>query len=82
MTNQERSEITREQLGRIEHALESLRRTVLPVNPARFELMAEGYIDMIAELRAELARLASEGSAVVDMRSLPAFDSAKSSPAN
>jgi hypothetical protein len=62
MTTEERIEHTRAQLGRVERALESLRREVEHANPARFELMAESYIDMIAELRAELVRLVAEAN--------------------
>lgn len=50
----EEFEITREQLGRAERALISLRKTVLPKNEARFRLMAEAHIEEIRNLRAEI----------------------------
>lgn len=47
-------EITREQLGKAELALASLREDVLPKSEAQYRLMAEAYIDMILKLRAEI----------------------------
>ena len=47
-------ELVHEQLGRAERALASLRATVLPLNKARYELMAEAYVEQILKLRAEI----------------------------
>ena len=53
---------TRQWITRFELALESLRREVEPINPARFQLMAEGYIDVIQQLRAQLVQEGFEAS--------------------
>lgn len=45
---------TREQLAQLEEDLISLQREVYPVNPDRFHLMAEAYIDHIMELRKQI----------------------------
>lgn len=47
-------DLTREQLTRAEQALEAIRRDVWPVNEARFLLMAEGYVEQIQRLRAQI----------------------------
>jgi GAF domain-containing protein len=47
-------ELTRRQLARAEEALEAIRRDVLPVNNANYELMAEGYIEQIQRLRTQI----------------------------
>ncbi|MGA2496258.1 MAG: hypothetical protein ABSH20_00870 [Tepidisphaeraceae bacterium] len=52
--NDEQLKVVRGQLELIEGALESLKRDVLPRNRANFDVMAEGYIDQIAELRSEI----------------------------
>ena len=46
--------VVREQLGRIERALGSLRRRV--TNERNFAVYSEGYVDQIAELKAEIAK--------------------------
>ena len=53
---QSMSELTqaREQLQRMQRAMDALRRDVLPVNPDRFSLMAEGPQDEIARLQADI----------------------------
>jgi len=45
---------TRQELERLEEDLISLQREVYPVNPDRFHLMAEAYIDHIIELRSQI----------------------------
>lgn len=52
--NDEQMTIVRQQLGRIEDALASLRRDVLPKNKRNYEVMSEGYVDQIMALRAEI----------------------------
>lgn len=47
-------EALREQLARLEHALESLSREIRPTNEQLFRVMAEGYVDHIAQLRLEI----------------------------
>lgn len=49
-------EALREQLTRLEHALESLSRDIRPTNEQLFRVMAEGYVDQIAQLRLEIDR--------------------------
>ncbi len=46
--------IVRTQLGRIELALEDLRRTVQPKSESMYELMAETSIDMQRSLQADI----------------------------
>ena len=48
--------IVREQIGRLERALESLAREVAPINERQFRVVSEGYFDQIDELRADVAR--------------------------
>ncbi len=45
---------TREALNRLEEDLISLQREVYPVNPERFHLMAEAYVDHIIQLRSQI----------------------------
>jgi hypothetical protein len=52
--NEEELTIVRQQLARVERALESLRRDVLPKNKRNFEVLSEGYVDQIAALRQEI----------------------------
>jgi hypothetical protein len=55
MTSVEKElELTREQLARAENALEAIRREVLPVNKANYQIMAEGYIEQIQRLRTQI----------------------------
>jgi hypothetical protein len=54
ITNDEALAVVREQLALAEHALDSLRREVLPRNKRNFEVLSEGYVDQIAELQAEI----------------------------
>lgn len=53
---QKELELTREQLARAERALEAIRRDVLPLSEPRYKLMAEGYIEQIQSLRAQIDR--------------------------
>ena len=43
-----------DQLGRIEEALASLRSRVLPKNKRNFDVLSEGYVEMIEKLKAEI----------------------------
>ncbi len=45
---------TREELTRLEDDLISLQRELYSVNPERFHLMAEAYVDHIMELRKQI----------------------------
>jgi len=45
---------TQQELDRLEEDLMSLQREVYPVNPERFHLMAEAYVDHIIELRSQI----------------------------
>lgn len=51
---QKELELTREQLARAERALEAIRRDVLPLSQPRYKLMAEGYVEQIQSLRAQI----------------------------
>jgi hypothetical protein len=44
-----------EQMGRMQRILESYRSDVLPKNPRNFALFAEGPLDEIGKLQAEIA---------------------------
>jgi hypothetical protein len=52
--NDEEFAVVRRQLALIEDALVDLRREVLPRNRANYEVLAEGYVDQIELLRAEI----------------------------
>lgn len=52
--NEDDLAVVRKQLILIEDALLSLRRDVLPKNKRNYEVFAEGYIDQIMALRAEI----------------------------
>jgi hypothetical protein len=43
-----------EQMGRMQRVLESYRRDILPRNPKNFAAFAEGPLDAIRELQAEI----------------------------
>jgi hypothetical protein len=43
-----------DQLGRVEEALASLRSRVLPKNKRNFDVLSEGYVEMIDKLKAEI----------------------------
>lgn len=43
-----------EQMGRMQRVLESFRHDILPKNPKNFAVFAEGPIDEIGKLRAEI----------------------------
>ena len=43
-----------QQLGRMYRALAALRKEVLPVNPRQYAVFAEGYVDQIRDLQAEI----------------------------
>jgi len=49
-----RNRITHEQLGRMDRALADLCREVKPVNPRKYAIFAEGFVDQIRQLRAEI----------------------------
>jgi hypothetical protein len=50
--NDEELAVVRKQLALAEHALEALRHDVL--NPRTFGVLSEGYVDQIAEFKAEI----------------------------
>ncbi len=52
--NDEQLRITHEQLGRMYRALADLRHEVQPVNPRKYAVFAEGFVDQIRQLRAEI----------------------------
>lgn len=52
--NDDELSVVREQLGRAESALESLRHDVLPKNVNLYRVMAESYVDTIVELRGHI----------------------------
>lgn len=52
--NDEELEVVRQQLGRAEAAFLSLKKSMLPKNRAKFDLMSDGYLQMIVRLRSEV----------------------------
>lgn len=52
--NDEQLEITYVALGHMYRALASLRQEILPVNPRQYALFAEGPLDDIRKLQAEI----------------------------
>lgn len=62
--NDEQLNQTRAAITHLESALASLKREVLPVNPARFGLMAEPAVDQIRELRSKVEEYVGITSAV------------------
>ena len=54
ITNEKELKVVLDQLKRVETALESIRREVKPKSEAKYELMAEAYVDQITELKAEI----------------------------
>ena len=54
ITNDEQLQQAVEQLGRMYRALAALRAEVLPVNARQFALMAEGPVDEIQRLQAQI----------------------------
>ena len=44
-----------EQIERLYHGLDALRNDILPKNPRNFAILAEGPLDEIAELQAEIS---------------------------
>ena len=62
--NDEQLNETRVAIAHLESALAALKRDVLPVNQARFALMAEPAVDQIRELRAQVEEYVGMTSAV------------------
>lgn len=54
ITNDQELGLVREQLERVEAALRSIKRDVLPKSVTKFRLMAEGYFDQINDLRRQI----------------------------
>ena len=52
--NDEQFQLTFEQLGRMYDALLAMRKNILPANPRKYEVFAEGFVDQICELQAEI----------------------------
>ena len=52
--NDEQLQVVQEQLARVEQALASIRKDILPKNPRNYAVFSESYIDMIRTLRAEI----------------------------
>jgi len=52
--NDDQLQLTFEQLGRMCKVLAHFRSTILPVNPRQYALFAEGPIDEIQKLQAEI----------------------------
>ena len=51
---------TVEQLGRMNEALAALRRECFPTQPRKFAILAEGPLEEIRRLQAEIEQLAAE----------------------
>ena len=54
IANDEQLEMVRGQLGRLEEGLHSLAKTMRPQSETQFRVMAEGWVDQMAVLRAEV----------------------------
>ena len=54
ITNDKELQVVLNQLHLAESALDSIRREVKPKSEAKYELIAEAYVDQIAELKAEI----------------------------
>ena len=54
IANDKELQVVINQLRLAESALESIRRDVKPKSEAKYELMAEAYLDQIAKLQAEI----------------------------
>jgi hypothetical protein len=54
ISNDRELDIVRQQIGRLENALQSLSKTVRPQSERQFRLMAEGYVDQLEVLRQEV----------------------------
>ena len=54
IANDKELQVVLNQLQRAESALDSIRREVKPKSEAKYELMAEAYLDQIAELKAQI----------------------------
>ena len=52
--NDQQLEATHEALGCLYRALASLRHKILPINPSQYALFAEGPLDEISKLQAEI----------------------------
>jgi hypothetical protein len=52
--NDDQLEVVRKQLATVEAALIALRRRMLPQHEGQYRIFAEGYIEQILELRAEM----------------------------
>ena len=54
ITNEAQLQQAIEQIQRLCHALDSLRMDILPKNPRNFAIMAEGPVDEIRKLQADI----------------------------
>ena len=54
--SQKELDLMQNQVARVERALDAIRQDILPMNEARFRLMAEGYIKQIQSLRIQIDR--------------------------
>lgn len=71
--SEEGFQLTRKQLGRLERALDALKRDVLPKNEDRYRLMAEPYEEKIEELRGELQEYQSRLEASAPQATRPGY---------
>ena len=54
IANDEQLQLVREQVATLESALESLAKSVCPRSEMQYRVFAEGYVDQIAILRADI----------------------------
>ena len=52
--NDEQLQLTFEQLGRMYQALAAMRKEILTVNPQKYAVFSEGFVDQIYELQAQI----------------------------
>lgn len=68
--NDEQLNETRTAIAHLESALAAFKRDVLPLNPARFALMAEAAVDQIRELRSKVDDYVGISAAVAETATL------------
>ena len=54
ISDEERLDVTLQQMMYLLRALDDIKQNVLPRNPQMFAMMAEGYVDQLARLREEI----------------------------
>jgi hypothetical protein len=69
--NDAQFQLTFEQLGRMYKVLAHFRTTILPINPRQYALFAEGPLDEIAKLQADINAYLGLNSGIATPGSVP-----------